>query len=65
MFVHLLFNGIVRALNKFSGGYFMLSTSLAMIIGSISNTPFNNPRLFVLFAFVNAFFASGRLHEEV
>lgn len=63
--MHILFKGISRVLNKFSGGYFMLSTSLAMIVGSISNTPFNNPRLFVLFAFVNAFFESSRVHEEI
>lgn len=65
LFMYILFKGISRVLNKFSGGYFMLSTSLAMIVGSISNTPFNNPRLFVLFAFVNAFFESSRVHEEI
>jgi len=60
--VHIFIRGAVTAWQKLPNGYFMLSTSLAMIIGSISNTPFNNPRLFVLFALVNAYFQAGFLY---
>lgn len=63
-FIHLFINGLMNVWNKLSNGYFMISLSMAMIIGSISNTPFNNPRLFVLFSIICAYLQAGQLHGD-
>ena len=54
--------GVVRVVQKVPGGFFMLSTNLAMLLSSISNAPFNNPRLFIFYSFVHAFYAASVLH---
>lgn len=54
--------GIISAQRKIFGGYFMLATNLTLLISSMSNTPFNNPRLFVFYSLVQAIYAASLLY---
>lgn len=56
--------GIISAQKKVFGGYFMLGTNLTLLISSISNTPFNNPRLFVFYSLVQAVFSASLLYSK-
>jgi O-antigen ligase len=55
--------GILSAQKKIFGGYFMLGTNLTLLISSISNTPFNNPRLFVFYSLVQAIYSASLLYS--
>ena len=56
--------GVISAQRKMFGGYFMLGTNLTLLISSISNTPFNNPRLFVFYSLVQAIFSASLLYSD-
>lgn len=62
MMIISIVQGIVSAQRKIFGGYFMLATNLTLLISSTSNTPFNNPRLFVFYSLVQAIYAASLLH---
>lgn len=55
--------GILSAQKKIFGGYFMLASNLTLLISSISNTPFNNPRLFVFYSLVQAIYSASLLYS--
>ena len=59
----LLVDGMISANKNLAGGYFMVSSCIAMIICSFSNAPFNNPRIFTFFIFVIAYFQTAILHK--
>lgn len=63
MFIYFNYTGIKYILKKIPNGYLLLGTNLAMTVGSTSNTPFNNPRIFIFYMFILAFFEAGLIHD--